>query len=594
MKAPLHRLIVLGLLCMPATLWAQEADTAAQAEPQAVDSAEVDSALVDTTGLGRGREIVDRLDAIGDTAQLITARRNRMTAEEVALARVRGTTLIREIHDLQREFLRLIPRLEDAGVDTEDLMAEFRSWLGLESQLYARAIERASTEIDALRLQRVSTPTEEMAQLESQIRAEKGRLDTILSGQMETLEGADRVGLNVDRQWDALDRFLRNWAETQVGRLQLAVTERSAIRDELRAAQKAGRSEEELARIRSRVQISQQRVDGDVAGLINIANLLDRREVETAHYRQVVIQSTGVTGDILDPDVLVGLLKQIPGELWNWIKDRGPTALTRLLIVLGTMAMFRYGFVLVWWLARLMRLVKMRKLLSDLTDRMIRPTGTIVGLIVGLSFVGVNPSALLAGLGVAGIIVGLALQDSMSNLAAGAFIVAYRPYDVDDIVTAAGVVGKVKRMGLANTTIVTFDNRRLSVPNRKIWSEVIENRSVEHVRRVEADIKVDYRQDLDKALGVIRGVLEAEERVLSSPEPSLFIKDFGDSWLKVRVWGWVRTEEWWDMTMALPRLIRDGFVEAGIEIPTPRREVAMGEKGERGEGRGEREPSGES
>jgi small conductance mechanosensitive channel len=483
--------------------------------------------------------------------------------------------MLKEIHGLQRELLRLVIKLEDAGVDTSSIMAEFRAWFRLESQLYAKAIQRISSEVTALRAQRIVTEPEDMALLEVRIHAEKAVLDTILAGQMETLEGADSVGLNVTRQWEALDKFLLAWGETQVGRLQLAVAERSRVQDQLRAAQRAGRSDTELSNIRTLIQVTEQRVDGDVVGLLAIANLLDRRGVVTTHYRQIIIQATGVTGDILDPDVMLGLLKEVPGHVWNWIKDNGPTALTRLLIVAATVMLFRYGFALAWWLLRLLGLVKMRKLLFDLASRMIRPTGTIVGLVFGLSFVGVDPSTLVAGLGVAGIIVGLALQDSMSNLAAGAFIVAYRPYDVDDIVTAAGVVGKVKQMGLANTTIVTFDNRRLFVPNRKIWSEVIENRTAEHVRRVEADIKVDYRQNLEKALALIKSTVESDDRVLSSPEPTLFVKDFGDSWLKVRVWAWVRTEACWDMTMALPRIIRDAFAEAGIEIPTPRREVAM-------------------
>ena len=161
----------------------------------------------------------------------------------------------------------------------------------------------------------------------------------------------------------------------------------------------------------------------------------------------------------------------------------------------------------------------------------------------------------------------------MANLAAGFFILMYRPYDEGDIVSAGSVVGTVKEMGLANTTIITFDRRRLYVPNRKIWSEVIENRSAEPIRRVEAMVKVGYAQNLDRAFGTIRSLLKEHEVVLSDPEPLLYVKDFGDSWLDVAVWCYVPTTEWWATTSSLPRLIRLKFEEEGIEIPVPSREI---------------------
>ncbi len=180
---------------------------------------------------------------------------------------------------------------------------------------------------------------------------------------------------------------------------------------------------------------------------------------------------------------------------------------------------------------------------------------------------------MLAGLGVAGVIVGLALQDSMSNLAAGVFILTYRPYDVDDLVNAGGVVGQVQAMGLANTTIRTLDNRRLFVPNRKIWSEIIENRTAEKIRRVEVTAALSYRDDLDRALGVIRDLLSECEQVLTDPPPDVFVTKLADSAIEVAVRPWTRSEDWWPFTQDLPRLLRNRFQEEGIEVPFPVREI---------------------
>jgi small conductance mechanosensitive channel len=171
---------------------------------------------------------------------------------------------------------------------------------------------------------------------------------------------------------------------------------------------------------------------------------------------------------------------------------------------------------------------------------------------------------------VAGIIVGLALQDSMSNLAAGLFILIYRPYDVEDIVSAGGIVGTVRAMGLANTTIVTFDNRVLFVPNRKIWSEVIENRSAEQTRRVETTVRISYHADLDGALNLLKDIAKTHEKILEAPAPSAYVCKLADSWIEVRVWCWVVTDDWWSMTTELPRLIRLRFQAEGIEVPYPR------------------------
>ena len=93
-------------------------------------------------------------------------------------------------------------------------------------------------------------------------------------------------------------------------------------------------------------------------------------------------------------------------------------------------------------------------------------------------------------------------------------------------------------MGLANTTILTFDSRRLLIPNRKIWGETIENRSAEPIRRVDITVRIGYDEDLDRALDVLRDLLAKDERVLAEPEPSLFVEELADSWIEIAVRPW--------------------------------------------------------
>jgi small conductance mechanosensitive channel len=263
-------------------------------------------------------------------------------------------------------------------------------------------------------------------------------------------------------------------------------------------------------------------------------------------------------------------MRDLLKDMWEWIKDNAPTLFVKLLIILVFVIVFRVAFHLGWWILRFIGLARLSRLVSDLVSRMINPFATILGLIGGLWFLGVNPTTLLAGVGVAGIIIGLALQDSLSNLAAGFFILVNRPFDVDDTIMGGGVLGTVKAMGLANTTIVTFDGRRLMVPNRKIWGEVIENRSAEPIRRVETTVRVSYSEDLDNALEILRDLCKNDERVLAAPEPLIFVSNLEDSWVEIAVRPWVRNKDWWPMLTDLPRLVRLRFAKEGIEIPYPR------------------------
>jgi len=497
-----------------------------------------------------------------------------LNPQELSLLRVRANGYVKEMHQDQAEFLDLLSDLQQDDQPVDSLLEAFEGFLTEEARAYARSIDRDIQRSDRLRERRLLTPQEDLSELDLLMQENEARLDSAIAGQIHTLEGADAAGLDATRFWDVLDTFMVDRFENNVGRLRLAMVDRTRQRQRVRQLGRTGASEGELLTARARLQGAETRVQTLVVSLYRQADLLDRRGRETAQYRQLLIRATGeVTGDILDPKVFFGLVQDFISGMWIWIKDNGLTLLTRLLILMGFILLFRWGLGLLWHLLRFTGLLKMHRLLADMAGRMIQPIGSLLGLVVGLSMLGVNPAHLVTGLGVAGIIIGLALQDSMANLAAGFFILMYRPYDVDDIVSAGSVVGTVKQMGLANTTIVTFDRKRLYVPNRKIWSDVIENHSAEPVRRVEALVKVGYGQDLDRAFGAIRSLLQEHEVVLSEPEPLLYVKDFGDSWLDVAVWCYVPSAKWWATKANLPRLIRLKFEEEGIEIPVPSREI---------------------
>jgi small conductance mechanosensitive channel len=558
-------------------------------QAQAQDSAQealADSVAADTvsSSIDRAREILIELDAAVDTILVLDFRRRGLDEEELELLRVSAIRIVEQVNEVQGELLELIPELEEADVPLDSIREAYGAFLSTWVNLYDQAIDRYVDRIDELRDQRSSTPPDQLDDLETSIQEAKSRLDDILERQVSNFSAAGSVGFDTSEEWETLEHFAVGRAESLVGRLQIAADTRERLQSQIGDAERAGAPASEIAALRTRFRANERRVAGVAESLNASADILEGRGFETDQYRQFVIRATGeVTGDVLDPGVAFGLLGDLWEAVWGWFRDNAPTLLVRLLIIIGIVALFRVGFRLGWWIYRTLGLLKHSRLFTDLVQRMLRPVATILGLVTGFAMIGVDPATLLAGLGVAGIIVGLALQDSLANLAAGFFILATRPYDVDDVIEGAGVLGTVKAMGLANTTVVTFDNRRLLVPNRKIWGEVIENRSAERVRRVDATVRISYREDLDRAMGILGDLLKENERVLDTPEPAIFVSELADSWIELAVRPWVKNEDWWPLLTELPRLVRLRFEEVGIEVPYPRREIVEPRESEPGE-----------
>jgi len=182
---------------------------------------------------------------------------------------------------------------------------------------------------------------------------------------------------------------------------------------------------------------------------------------------------------------------------------------------------------------------------------------------------------MLAGLGVAGFIVGFALQDSLGNFAAGAMILIYRPFDVDDFVEVTGASGLVKKMNLVSTTITTFDNQTLVVPNSKIWGDVIKNVTAQTERRVDLEFGIGYDDDIELAERVLTEVVSAHDKVLADPEPMIKLHTLGDSSVNFVVRPWVRTDDYWDVYWDLMREVKLRFDREGISIPFPQRDVHL-------------------
>jgi small conductance mechanosensitive channel len=196
-----------------------------------------------------------------------------------------------------------------------------------------------------------------------------------------------------------------------------------------------------------------------------------------------------------------------------------------------------------------------------------------LGILIALSQIGISLGPLLAGLGIAGFIIGFALQDTLSNFASGMLILFYRPFDVGDFVTAGGVTGKVGHMSLVNTTFKTIDNQVLVVPNNLIWQSVITNVTAQRLRRVDLVFSVAYSDDVEKVERILQEVVDEHELILSEPEPMIKLHELGESSVNFVCRPWVKTDDYWEVYWDLLRTVKLRFDAEGITIPFPQREI---------------------
>jgi small conductance mechanosensitive channel len=550
--------------------YAQEADTLP------VDSAIVTGLLTDTLPsiADRARSMLDTLGVAADSIETLRAIRLTDPGVELDLLRFQALKQVGRMEETLRSLDHLLGEASPDSLPADSVRTFLRGYMRAHLDVIDAAFGETVSNFDELRLQRATATAQEIGPLESEIQDLRAWADTLIRYQEWALGAADSLRLDVADRWEQYDQLLLGFAENSVGRLQIAVSERNSLRERIRVAERTNAPAAEIADLRLRLTAAETRIDAIAGNAASVNRRLQDRGYETAAYRENLIRATGeVTGDVLNPQVFLRLARGFFADLWRSLRENAGTVFVRVLIVIAFIVFFRVLFSLLWRLAQAVRLVRGSRLVRDLIGRILRPVATLIGLFAGLSFIGVQTTTLLAGLGVAGLVVGFALQDSLSNLFAGVAILASRPYDVDDIVEAGGVVGKVRAMGLWNTTIVTFDARRLLVPNKNIWGSNVENRSAEAKRRVEAVARIGYDTDLQAALAVLQKTMEEDERVLSDPAPTVWVSRLAESWVEVKLWPWVKTADWWSLHSDLPRLVRLKLADAGIAVPVPRRDV---------------------
>ena len=197
-----------------------------------------------------------------------------------------------------------------------------------------------------------------------------------------------------------------------------------------------------------------------------------------------------------------------------------------------------------------------------------------VGIAV-LNRFGVQTASIIALLGAAGLAVGLALQGTLTNLAAGVMLLIFRPYKVDDLVDVAGKFGKVTAIDMFTTILQTFDNQQIIIPNGKIWGEQIVNHSHHSIRGVDMRFGIAYKESIDDARKVIEKVLENHPHVLQEPPPFVKVETLNNSSVDFLVRPYCEGQHYFDIRYSIPEQIKKALDAANIEIPFPHRKVIV-------------------
>ncbi len=260
------------------------------------------------------------------------------------------------------------------------------------------------------------------------------------------------------------------------------------------------------------------------------------------------------------------------GAIELWLLDRAVSFLAAILILV-------LGWVISRWASRLTRrgldrIHHFDETLKPLLSALVRYVILATALIAVLQRFGVETTSLVAVLGAAGLAIGLALQGTLSNVAAGVMLLLLRPFRVGDAIQAAGQSGTVREIGLFTTILVSDDLAYVSIPNAPIFGGVIINNSREPVRRINFVVAIDYANDVDAAQRIILDVLRSEERILKVPSPVTGIAAMREYAVDLVVRCWVKAADTESVQFAIQKAIKTRFHAAGISVPARRQATA--------------------
>lgn len=513
----------------------------------------------------------------------LTGEIQKTSDEEQAVLRDQRRTRHAEVRDILKGLVKRVAELEAAGYDARELRqaaaeltAQVSTWLRSEVSDSIKLVVAMDEKLK-------DTPDSDIPELRQRIATERQAIDEELGALLENTNRMALLGLDNSADLKYLDEILVQRADNLLARLEYLIEQRDGLRKEIGEA-----GEEEKKRLKEKVSSLDGRISATANNLNVTIDLMDGRKLDTARYKQALILATGeITKDVIETKVALGIIQQWLEDGKAWLLEQGPNWLFKLIV-------FAFILVVSALAARLVRVIAARalastrlhasKLLQNLFVSIAGKTVFVIGFLIALTQVGVEIGPVLAGLGIAGFIIGFALQDTLANFVAGVMILIYRPYDVGDAIEVGGISGNVKKMSLVSTTINTFDNQRVIVPNKSIWGGVIRNINAEKIRRIDLVFGIGYDDDVELAEHVLHEIVDNYDLVLADPAPAIQLHTLGESSIDFVVRPWVKTSDYWTAYWHITKAVKKRFDEEGISIPFPQQDMHVYHHGETARG----------
>ena len=513
--------------------------------------------------------IVDIEDSISRLQPLVEETGKTTAADGEALVYRLDQHIIRLTRDVAK-LTRYTASLSEDDPDRRLLEERLREGLSKTDQMLFQRIQELNKRIRVNdERSRAASETEKYA-LQAYVHGLEGLRLGFYASLVDLIESREMLGFSAETLRQQTDVLLYQDAEIISARIEL-------FRTTLREMSKRLAGNTTNTGMQAVVNEVKMAHAIEVGRLESLLKLMARLDIDTVVYRSVLLrESSGVSLRLFDSQAVKATLE----DSWESVRDAAAKNLPDLLLKFLAFLLILFAFRAISHMAK--RLIgsalnrstaRFSTLLKDVLISVSGAAVMLLGILVALSQVGVSLGPALAGLGVAGFIMGFALQDTLGNFAAGGMILFYRPYDVDDFVEVAGAIGLVKKMTLVSTTINTFDNQTLIIPNSKIWGDVIKNVTAQRTRRVDLEFGISYGDDIEKAERILKEIVESHDKVLEEPAPNIRLHKLGDSSVNFVVRPWTKTPDYWEVYWDITREVKLRFDREGITIPFPQRDV---------------------
>ncbi|RLB66656.1 MAG: mechanosensitive ion channel family protein [Deltaproteobacteria bacterium] len=559
---------LVGVLLLCGATWSVQADTTPSAESQNVA---VESSSSNPLSEKKARQLIDQKRKLIDIESDYFALSEQEKDSKGRLQRLLRSRMDENRINMTNDLLvyaNAVAEHRDDGFDVQKFETHARSLLEALPQTVRDGEKRMAIVVS--QIIKEETTAVEQAALDQRLDRRSKQTDEMIAAFLKGLDVWERYELNVEEEINQLKTVLMKMAQVRSIFAELAAEELTLRANMLKLLP----DDTELL---AKNNVGMARVALATKALQRTVDMMSDIGMNTGRYEvQLEVLSGDFTSEVMNLRGASNLVSSWYSNATRWFHHHGLSFFLQGLL-----------FVLIlfvsWIVSRIVKTMITRGLQSGrvhlsklLTRTIIAVSKNLVlflGLMLAFSQLGISVGPMLAGLGVVGFIIGFALQDTLSNFASGMMILFYRPFDVGDLVDAGGAHGKVHAMSLVNTTILTFDNQMLIIPNNKIWGDVIKNVTIQNERRVDMVFGISYTDDVAKAEQTLHEIVASTEHVLETPEPNIRLHELADSSVNFIVRPWCKTEYYWDVYWDITRKVKVVFDENNISIPFPQQDV---------------------